>query len=176
MFFGNAKMDIEDFDFSNKEGRTKARKRIEEMLGSERPSDRRAAKILAGLFGAMDHVPDEFALVREVSQECSRMSAKLLERGQQLEKVARNIGEHGQAVHRFGMVDAYLTIAGGACAAASDILGKLESYVAERASEKADEKEAAPSDGPSGGSETPTEYPPPPAPPEHPHAAEAPLG
>lgn len=168
MFFGNKFMDAEAFDFSTKEGRDKARKRLEAMLGNESPKDRRAAKILAGLFGVMDNVPDEFALVHEVAAECTSMATKLQQRSEQLEGVAR-LFEHGQPVHRMGMVDAYLTIAGGSLAAAAQLLTKLEGNVANRSVEKEE------NEGPSGSSETPTEAPPPPPPPVE-QAAEAPLG
>lgn len=173
MFFGNKSMDAMGFDFSNKEGRDKAYAKLDEMLNDASPQARAAAKVLKKLFGVMDDVPDAFALVHEVKSECLRMSAKLTERTEQLEEIAKNLGGHGQPVHRFGMVDAYLTMAGGALSGAAELLEKLEKYVASQAVEKAAEGKAAAGEGPSG-SETPTEEPAlagPPGP-----AAEAPLG
>lgn len=167
MFFGNMTADAEGFDMSNKEGRERALKRLEELLGSDSPGTRRAAKVLQGLFAVMDDIPEDFSLVHEVKQECEAMVKKIQERTDQLVGVAK-LFEHGQPVHRMGMVDAYLTIAAGSLAAAGDLLGKLERVVARKSADKAEEGQR--DEGPSGSSETPTDYPPPQPP------VEAPLG
>lgn len=159
---------LKDLDFSSKEGRARSRKELEKLFvdGSER--DKAAARVLDKLLGLMDEIPDQYSLVHEVAQECRAIEKKLDKRGKELLKLARELGNHGQPVHRFGQVDAYLTVAGGALTAAAEILGKLENYVANEAMEKAMDEE-----GPLG-REAPTE--PPPAPDPPPMTPEAPLG
>lgn len=174
MFFGT-KLDAEEFDFSTKEGREKASKRIGEMLNGGTEKDKVAAKILGKLFGLMDDVPNEFALIREVGEECKKMSEKCQARTSQLMAVAKRIGDHGYPVYQFGMADSYLSVAAGALLGAQAILSRLESYVAEQSVEKKEEEKEASEAGP-WGSEAPTEPPPAPPPPPHAEHVEAPLG
>lgn len=158
MFFDSNELNALNFDFSNKEGRERSKARLHELLEKGTPKEKAAAKVLDKLFSVMDDVPDAFALVHEVTAECLAMEKKITERSAQLYQVAKNLGDHGQPVHRFGAVDGYLAVAGGALLAASKLLEKLENYVANQAVEKAAEKE-----GPSG-REAPTEPPPAPDP------------
>ncbi len=139
MFFGNSKMDAEGFDMSTKEGREKAKARLIEILSTGSEHEKRSAKILNKLFDVMDNVPEPFAVVHEAVAECNRMVEVIERRQAQLIDVARNLGEHGEPVHRFGAVEGYLTVAAGALSAASMILGKLESYVAKQSAPAKDD-------------------------------------
>jgi hypothetical protein len=161
MFFDNDILNSKDLDFSTKEGRAAGKAKLEEMLSSGSEKDKTAARILGKLFSLMDDIPEDYAVVHEAVQELKSIPKKLEKRRHQIRSVARSSGEHGQPVHRFGQVEAYIAVAEGALMAAATLLEKLEPYVSEQAIER-EQARASAEEGLSG-REAPTE--PPPAPP-----------